>query len=86
MEDHSGFDEQRLECAKQFDRLESQQEHASHVQAEQGRTLVKIETNVLHLSDSVRGLTAALWGIVIAAAGLGIMFFVDFVKAGGFDR
>jgi hypothetical protein len=72
--------DQRVECAKEFDRIWEAIQPMQAVQTEQGKLLAKVETNTLHLIDSVKGLTTALWGIVLAAAGAGVMFIIWYVQ------
>ena len=78
--------EQRVECAKEFDRIWEAIQPMQQVQTTQGEALGRVETHILHLVDSVKGLTTALWGIVVAAASGGVLFVVEYIKTGGFIR
>ena len=68
--------EQRVECAKEFDRIWEAIQPMQTVQSEQGKLLAKVETNTLHLIESVKGLTAALWGLVCLAGAAGLAFIL----------
>lgn len=82
-ERRTGDHDRRVDCGKEFERIWHDVERIAAIQADQGEALGRVETHIVHLVDSVKGLTQALWGIVLSAAGLGILFIIWFIQNGG---
>lgn len=78
MDDHG----QRQECAREFERLRETVSRLDEDSRKQGEAIARVETNIINLAQSMDRLTTAIWGIVIAVAGFGLVFVVGTLQGG----
>lgn len=87
MEDCRPMEERRRECDFEFQRIWerlSSGDHAFDSMRDSSVILDKrvtvLETNMVNLIKSMTRLTSAIWGAVIAVAGVGVTFIIWYIQ------